>query len=84
MISKELLSEVLGINIGTYYCDDQLYEDKYWVDDTQSTPYLVWNVMGQWHNIDIYELAHKCKEWAMNENYILSSETNPFGEGYVT
>lgn len=58
-ISKELLSEVLGITflahkvnkntVRTYYCEEQYNE---------------WN---------IYELAHTCKEWAFNKGYDLLS-----------
>lgn len=54
--SKELLSEVLGVNI-CYFVIRQ-NEVIYTYDDCDDT-------------IDIYELAHKCKEWALSKGYIV-------------
>lgn len=57
MISKELLSEVLGINILTEVSDDDLTENNiliYWEFDGSGN---------DCRNINIYELAHKCKEY---------------------
>ena len=57
IISKELLSEVLGHNqidnIELLY-DDTILEFTY-IDDNQE--------IGD--DINIYELAHRCKEWAL-------------------
>ena len=62
MISKELLSEVLNLKI----C----------IDDTH--PYiqsnmLVYDVLNNdeinTNNINIYELAYKCKEWVLKQGY---------------
>ena len=49
MISKELLSEVLNDEVGDYfyYKDNLLWFEQ---DDKE-------------YNINIYEFAHKCKEW---------------------
>ena len=64
--SKELLSEVLGhkiwkvmdCNMGTLrYC---IYPNK----GDEPSEYIF--------PINIYELAHKCKEWAFNNGYYLN------------
>ncbi len=57
MISKELLSEVLGFSIGNCWNDGVL---------------IVWKEDGM-SDINIYELAHKCKEWANSFGYDLYS-----------
>lgn len=61
MISKELLSEVLevGIDIVDHYTKDN---NLYYSFSRSST-----------QHINIYELAHKCKEWAKNKGYLLLS-----------
>lgn len=58
-ISKELLSEVLKVNV--------TYTEK-----------LIGNTLGFktnnvdfTHLINIYELAHKCKEWALTKGYVI-------------
>lgn len=54
MISKELLSEVMGQEIrelGTIIIDDLSYFSVFW------------------RAINIYQLAHKCKEWAWDNGY---------------
>ena len=65
MISKELLSVVLGIPLSHIRYNDttNLYEifkeDLFnWSDGSY----------GRWSNLEvnIYEFAHKCKEWAVN------------------
>ena len=69
MISKELLSEVLNCYVHSLdYRDVLCYKNtiRYWLTpNSQSMP----NV------INIYELAHKCKEWAfcLDGTMILSS-----------
>lgn len=61
-IDKELLSEVLGIEV---------FKVK---DKTTGDLYVPDNCIGfEWKEeiaglINIYELAHKCKEWALNFN----------------
>ena len=71
MISKELLSEVLGIPLQHIRYNDttNLYEifkeDLFnWSDGSY----------GRWSNLEvnIYELAHKCKTWAHSNGYWLS------------
>ena len=57
MINKELLSEVLGFSIGNCWNDGNL---------------VVWEEDGM-SEINIYELAHKCKEWAANKGYYVVS-----------
>ena len=62
--SKELLSEVLGIDkvFIIYQQDDILvYEVGGYYGDTVD------------YVINIYELAHKCKEWAYEKGYQLAS-----------
>ena len=73
MISKELLSAVLGVKFGTYFRDWQETEARLWVDNTGSTPYVCWDAVPFVDEINIYELAHKCKEWAVNQGYTLIS-----------
>lgn len=67
MITKELLSEVLGLkvwkvldeNMGTLrYC---IYPNK----GDEPSEYMF--------PINIHELAHKCKEWAIKESYDILS-----------
>ena len=59
MISKELLNEVLNDEVGDYF----YYNDN-----------LLWFEQdGKEYIINIYEFAHKCKEWALNKNKCLSS-----------
>lgn len=88
MISKELLSKVLGIKFrrGEYATHikytssnsiewQELYiENNNW--DTKSS------------HINIYELAHKCKKWAFNQGYevvsrILSNDHQERGHCYL-
>ena len=64
-ISKELLSEVLGFTVVERYIEDTVsfglqiaYKDT---DD-------------EWAYINIYELANKCKEWALSKDYYLRAE----------
>lgn len=64
MISKELLSEVLGTDL-TSLGKVSLEDAQLCLWDTlNDSPYMVWN---------IHELAHKCKEWAFNKMLFLSS-----------
>ena len=61
MISKELLSKVLG-----YEVEIRGFKDKYIPANFE---YIV--DMIDVKTINIYELAHKCKEWAYNQGYVL-------------
>lgn len=58
MISKELLNEVLG------------YEASY-IQIVGTKLCFSCHIKGG-SNINIYELAHKCKEWAFNNGYYLN------------
>ena len=58
MISKELLTAIREDNY-TVVDIDYFYE----IED-KKIGYLLDNE--QWYYINIYELAHKCKEWAVN------------------
>lgn len=62
--SKELLSEVLSIDVigNMKYSDYVLYVD---IDVSTPTTRTV--------GINIYELAHKCKEWAFINGYTIWS-----------
>ena len=61
--SKELLSEVLGIGIdynGHFELGILIYGEK----------------GNYWRSsINIYELAHRCKEWATTKNFCITSST---------
>jgi len=68
MISKELLSEVLDTNVEEFI-DDKFAKDGY---------ILFW----EWYNknknqrqrdINIHELAHKCKEWVLEKRILFQS-----------
>lgn len=67
MISKELLSEVLNQNVTSVYKQQEQYR------------YTTSNTSGAWVSgsdvpfPNIYELAHKCKEWAFKQGYELFS-----------
>ena len=62
IISKELLSEVLGIQI---------------LEVVPTKGNVIWYVFKDCYEgkdfINVYELAHKCKEWAKNQGYYLLS-----------
>ena len=57
MISKELLSEVLGGNVKYFNIDGNL---------------LYYDIDFGTH-INIYELAHKCKEWTLKKGFSIHS-----------
>ncbi len=65
IITKELLSEVLG-------------EDIFVVKDVYNDPkkYVYYDcVDGREETINIYELEHKCKCWAIKQGYKVVEET---------
>ena len=75
MISKELLSEVLGIR--TIVMAPILEPNSkigYLVYGSQNT---IQEVKKNHKQINIYELAHKCKEWAISNGYNLWSGYAP-------
>ena len=69
MISKELLSSVLGLTVvkGLELEGIVLWYNGI-VNINNQPPYA------KELNINIYELAHKCKEWAYSQGYILFSK----------
>ena len=66
-ISKELLSEVLNQNVTSVYKQQEQYR------------YTTSNTNGAWVSgsdvplPNIYELAHKCKEWAHSRSFMIQS-----------
>lgn len=64
MISKELLSEVLEISI------DSISECN---GDQGNLIIYYQRLSDKSSSINIYELAHKCKEWARNNGYLIYS-----------
>ena len=63
MISKELLSEVLEIKVFA-----EIRED----DDVRNNILVYWEFDGyrnECRNINIYELAFKCKKWAISNGF---------------
>ena len=67
MISKELLNEVLG------------YEASY-IQIVGTKLCFSCHIKGG-SNINIYELAHKCKEWAYKQGYAILSGNSAYGIG---
>ena len=69
IISKELLSEVLGV-----------YVRDGWYFDCELLIYTNDKILGldeNYHSqINIYELAHKCKEWAISKGWVLHEVRN--------
>ena len=72
MISKELLSVVLGIPLAHIRYNDTTNLYKIFKEDLFN-----WSdgSYGRWSNLEvnIYELAHKCKEWALDNRWIIST-----------
>ena len=61
MISKELLSEVFGREVTDFeHYDNNVYRCTAYFDGFRQRFFL-----------NIYELAHKCKEWIINKGYVL-------------
>lgn len=72
MISKELLSVVLDIPLQHIRYNGTTNHYKIFKENL-----FKWNSgdYGRWSNleINIYELAHKCKVWALSKGYIINS-----------
>ena len=68
MISKELLSEVLCINVTEIY----IHKKQGYKFKTKSEK-NGWASTSDAPIPNIYELAHKCKEWALTEGFIIYS-----------
>lgn len=61
-ISKELLSEVLGKRVHS----TQTSKDNYTIDKNAIRVHFVDSMY--FYDINIHELAHKCKDWLWNKN----------------
>lgn len=61
--SKELISEVLSKEV----------EEERFIDSNS----LTYVNSGIYEDINIYELAHKCREWALSEGYIIEVGVHP-------
>jgi hypothetical protein len=62
-LSKELLSEVLGANV--------VELNKFNLDISSNIEFTLRDYLSSgdtYHIINIYELAHKCKEWARDKH----------------
>lgn len=68
MISKELLSEVLKEDLSSNKIE---FEQADGVDSSRI-------VIDNWLTINIYELANKCKKWALNQKIDNCPKENPF------
>ena len=75
VISKGLLSEVLGVRVA---CIGKVINNKLnytaYIDDTIDKI--------DYKDINIYELAHMCKEWAFSKHYGVSVHTSEIS-GYI-
>lgn len=69
-ISKELLSEVLGREVTDF---------EHW-DNNEYRCTAYFDGFRQRFFINIYELAYKCKEWALVKGYIIKSEPYDYNE----
>ena len=67
VISKELLSEVLGKDANFH---------KY-IEDRSVVLYI--QDIADCREINLYELAHKCKEWAKSKGYYLTTKQHKDG-----
>jgi len=75
-ISKKLLSDVLSVSIGMPPIYDKRNNIEYLQTNDQSTLH---QIKQQHHSINIYELAHKCKQWALKRGYTLHSGISRHG-----
>ena len=72
MISKELLSEILK-----EYKFPFSYEYNTYNDYTKKIYFYVNSELKiDFFSINIYELAHKCKEWAISKGWVLHEVRN--------
>jgi len=76
MISKELLRSVIGYGFADFKIEKntvQIFIQRYCIDKQIAERRV--------DTINIYELAHKCKEWALCNGYVLNSGLQN-NEGY--
>jgi len=69
MISKELLSEVLGVEVIEFEIKPK-NNIKYIYNKKSKNPWSGKEFCNR--SINIYELAHKCKEWASTQKDIIA------------
>ena len=75
--SKELLSAVLGENIGKVEEVNFISELSYKTYSTNNVPEWEVAIDGMYSRvINIYELQHMMKEWALEQGYELTSNNN--------
>lgn len=86
LISKELLSEVLEIEIIDFDIVNKnnvrinlLRHEKNPLNDELKLSGVPFGSKGA---INIYELAHKCKEWALDKGYMIKSQILLNGQGH--
>jgi hypothetical protein len=70
IISRELLSEVLGIDVAKIIKEEYSNNVSIYERDFQ---YPVTYNASAYLTINIHELAHKCKEWAYENGYHVNS-----------
>lgn len=80
MISKDLLSIVLGEHIETYDCFGDIDHCDKKGNLTYKDHIRYWNTNGDRSKIiNMYALANKCKIWAKDKGYFLQSGYDPNG-----
>ena len=72
MISKELLRAVLGVKVEYIRLID-IYDGR--LDARANDLHITFEEYVE--NINIYEIAHKCKEWAYYKGYIINTALEP-------
>ena len=78
---KDLLCEVLNLTINDVLTDkDSMYE-YFDVEHEDSGSYIIARLNIGYKSINIYELAHKCKEWAWKNEFLIRSRST-FGSGF--
>lgn len=80
MISKELFETVIGFRVIEF---EAHYNDILFCPESHPR-YRHPNWRPDLIAIDIYELAHKCKEWALKQGYDIYSSVNGIAETYLS
>lgn len=84
MISKELLSAVLGKEVTLITNDMEWVEENNGEDMGKNDVFISFLQTGfdSYQIVNIYELAHKVKEWAKDKGYLLLSGIYTFNGKY--
>lgn len=77
--SKELLSEVLGVNVKFIEFDIETIKR---IIHGSARDNDIYYYNGKWKFINIYELASKCKEWASSKGYVIIQDTRGYTKAY--